>query len=85
MFISAIPTISFILLLVWILLVVRHVSAMTRYGEPCYDDCTKRPNWLGKLSSYYTCRKAEMYYENIILGKFFKYLYVTTLQSKDIA
>ena len=50
------------------MLVLKQAGAMTRYGEPCFDDCIKRSNWRGKEVSEYSCHKAEMYYDNIIRG-----------------
>lgn len=55
--------------LVFAILAFKQSAAMTRYGEPCFDNCIKRRDWRGKDPSQYSCHKAEMYYENIILGK----------------
>ena len=57
-------------MLVILVLSIKTLNAMTRYGEPCFDECKKRSNWLGKDPSYYSCHKAEMYYDNIILGEY---------------
>ena len=51
-----------------IFLIVKETTPMTRYGEPCFDACTKRSNWRGKAPAEYSCHKAKMYYDNIILG-----------------
>ena len=56
------------------LIFVKESMSMTRYGEACFDGCTKRRDWRGKDPAQYSCHKAKMYYDNLILGTFFKKL-----------
>ena len=50
------------------MLAFRVSDAMTRYGDPCFDDCIK-------YGSQYSCYKAEVsgYYYGITRGVFFNY------------
>ena len=50
------------------LVFIKESTSMTRYGDACFDGCTKRRDWRGQDPSHYSCHKAKMYYDNLILG-----------------
>lgn len=71
--------------LVLSMLVLKKIAAMTRYGEPCFDNCIKRKDGRGKDPSKYSCHKAEINYDNIILGNFSYKCLIDILKLKQVS